>query len=85
MMQDQLKIRADKRRRTLIKRADFPQLKYMADLIVEELPEDARAALPLMQSLDFIRQDAISCCTVTPELARHISRPPWESRPARME
>lgn len=56
MMQDQLKMRADNRRRTLIKRADFPQLKYMADLIVEELPEDARAALPLLQSLDFIRQ-----------------------------
>ena len=56
MMQDQLKMRADNRRRTLIKRADFPQLKYMADLLVEELPEDARAALPLLQSLDFIRQ-----------------------------
>lgn len=56
MMQDQLKIRADNRRRTLIKRADFTQLKYMADLIVEELPEDSRVALPLMQSLDFIRQ-----------------------------
>ena len=56
MMQDQLKMRADNRRRTLIKRADFPQLKYMAGLLVEELPEDARAALPLLQSLDFIRQ-----------------------------
>ena len=56
MMQDQLKMRADNRRRTLIKRADFPQLKYMADLLIEELPEDARAALPLLQSLDFIRQ-----------------------------
>lgn len=56
MMQDQLKMRADNRRRTLIKRADFPQLKYMADLLVEELPEDARVALPLLRSLDFIRQ-----------------------------
>lgn len=56
MMQDQLKMRADNRRRALIKRADFPQLKYMADLLVEELPEDARAALPLLRSLDFIRQ-----------------------------
>lgn len=56
MMQDQLDMRADNRRRTLIKRADFPQLKYMGDLLVDELPEDARTALPLLQSLDFIRQ-----------------------------
>nr|WP_289861591.1 ATP-binding protein [uncultured Muribaculum sp.] len=56
MMQDQLKMRADNRRRTLIKRADFPQLKYLGDLIVDELPDDARTALPLLRSLDFIRQ-----------------------------
>ena len=51
MMQDQLDMRADNRRRTLIKRADFPQLKYLGDLLVDELPEDARTALPLLQSL----------------------------------
>ena len=56
MMQDQLKMRADNRRRTLIKRADFPQLKYLGDLIVDELPDDARTALPLLQSLNFVRQ-----------------------------
>lgn len=56
MMQDQLDMRADNRRRTLIKRADFPQLKYLGDLLVDELPEDARTALPLLQSLDFVRQ-----------------------------
>lgn len=48
MMQDQLKMRADNRRRTLIKRADFPQLKYLGDLIVDELPDDARTTLPLL-------------------------------------
>lgn len=56
MMQDQLEMRAENRRRTLIKRADFPQLKYLADLLVDELPEDARSALPLLQSLDFVRE-----------------------------
>lgn len=56
MMQDQLNLRAENRRRTLIKRADFPQLKYLGDLIEEELPQDARTALPLLRSLDFIRQ-----------------------------
>lgn len=56
MMQDQLEMRADNRRRTLVKRAGFPQLKYLGDLLVEELPEDARTALPLLRSLDFVRQ-----------------------------
>ena len=56
MMQDQLEMRADNRRRTLVKRAGFPQLKYLGDLLVEELPEDARTALPLLRSLDFVRE-----------------------------
>lgn len=56
MMQDQLDMRADNRRRTLIKRADFPQLKYLGDIIPEELPEDGRIALPVLQTLDFVRQ-----------------------------
>lgn len=56
MMQDQLDMRADNRRRTLIKRADFPRLKYLGGLLIDELPEDARTALPLLQSLDFVRQ-----------------------------
>lgn len=55
MMQDQLDMRADNRRRTLIKRADFPQLKYFGDLLTDELPEDARTALPVLQSLEFVR------------------------------
>lgn len=55
MMQDQLDMRADNRRRTLVKRAGFPQLKYLGDLLVDELPEDARTALPLLRSLDFVR------------------------------
>lgn len=56
MMQDQLDLRAENRRRTLIKRADFPQLKYLGDIIPEELPEDGRTALPVLQTLDFVRQ-----------------------------
>lgn len=56
MMQDQLDLRADNRRRTLIKRADFPQLKYLGDIIPEELPQDGRTALPVLQTLDFVRQ-----------------------------
>lgn len=56
MMQDQLDLRAQNRRKALIKRAEFPQLKYLAELVVDELPEDARAALPSLRTLDFIRK-----------------------------
>lgn len=56
MMSDQLELRAENRRRTLVRRAEFPQLKYMAELMVEELPQDARTALPVLKSLDFIRK-----------------------------
>lgn len=56
MMEAQLQQRSDNRRRTLIRRAEFPQLKYLAELIPEELPEDARTALPSLSTLDFIRQ-----------------------------
>lgn len=42
--------------RSLMKRAGFPQLKYLGDLLVDELPEDARTALPLLRSLDFVRE-----------------------------
>ena len=37
-------------------RAGFPQLKYLGDLLVDELPQDARTALPLLRSLDFVRE-----------------------------
>lgn len=56
MMRDQLDLRAQNRRKALIKRAEFPQLKYLAELVVDELPEDARAALPSLRTLDFIRK-----------------------------
>ena len=44
---------AAQRRR--IRSAAFPQLKYLHDLIREELPDDARAALPELETLDFIK------------------------------
>ncbi len=56
IMQDQMAHRAEIRRRNLIKRADFPQLKYLAEIIVEELPGDARTALPVLRTLEFIRK-----------------------------
>lgn len=56
MMQDQVDLRADNRRKTLIRRADFPQLMYLAEIETEELPEDGRMALPVLRQLDFVRE-----------------------------
>lgn len=44
---------AAQRRR--IRSAAFPQMKYLHDLVREELPDEARAALPQLETLDFIK------------------------------
>lgn len=44
---------AAQRRR--ISSAAFPQLKYLHDLIREDLPQEARAALPELETLEFIK------------------------------
>lgn len=44
---------AAQRRR--IRTAAFPQLKYLHDLVREDLPEEARAALPQLETLDFVK------------------------------
>lgn len=43
------------RRRALITKAHFPQLKYLEDLDRNELPKDMAVALPELETLDFIR------------------------------
>lgn len=48
--------RAENRKRARVKAANFPQMKYMHELITEELPQDARTALPELETLDFIKQ-----------------------------
>lgn len=48
--------RAENRKRARIKTANFPQMKYMYELITEELPQDASIALSELETLDFIKQ-----------------------------
>lgn len=48
--------KAENRKRARIKAANFPQMKYVYELIKEELPQDARMALPELETLDFIKQ-----------------------------
>jgi len=46
--------RAENRKKTLIRQAGFPQLKYLQDLNREELPKDGQERLPQLERLEFI-------------------------------
>ena len=46
--------RIERRKKLRIKLAGFPQLKYLQDLSLEDLPQDAREKLPALKSMDFI-------------------------------
>jgi DNA replication protein DnaC len=47
--------RTECRRKSRMKSANFPQMKYIHELVREELPKDAQMALPELETLDFIR------------------------------
>ena len=51
-----MRLIAELRVRTPMKAAKFPQMKYLHELDTEELPDDARKALPELETLDFIRE-----------------------------
>jgi DNA replication protein DnaC len=46
--------RKERRKKLQIKLAGFPQMKYLRDLSLKDLPQEVREKLPLMKSLDFI-------------------------------
>ena len=39
-----------------VKQASFPQKLYLSDLVRSELPEDGRVALPVLETLEFIKE-----------------------------
>jgi DNA replication protein DnaC len=46
--------RKERRKKLQIKLAGFPQLKYLQELVLEDLPKDAHEKLPALKTLDFI-------------------------------
>lgn len=46
--------RKERRKRLTIKLAGFPQLKYLQELSLDDLPQDARERLPALKNLSFI-------------------------------
>ena len=48
--------RIENRKYTRIRKANFAQLKYLQELVREDLPADGRNLLPELETLDFIRE-----------------------------
>lgn len=43
-------------KKAIIKRANFPQMKYLSSIVREELPESMQIILPKLETLDFIKE-----------------------------
>ncbi|SFM47314.1 IS21-like element helper ATPase IstB [Salibacterium qingdaonense] len=56
LLQKECDARRESARYHRIRRAEFPQKKYLEDLSVEDLPNDAQKKLSNLKSLDFIRE-----------------------------
>lgn len=48
--------RRECRRKSRIKSAGFPQMKYLYELVMEDMPKEAQVILPELETLDFIRE-----------------------------
>jgi len=54
LLQQEVDLRSENAKQNRIRRANFPYKKYLEDLVVEDLPEDARKKFKVLSSLDFI-------------------------------
>lgn len=54
LLQQEVDLRSENAKQNRIRRANFPYKKYLEDLVVEDLPQDARKKLKILSSLDFI-------------------------------
>ena len=55
LLQQESDLRRENGKKSRIRLANFPVKKYLEDLVVEELPEDARDKLRVLSSLEFIK------------------------------
>ena len=46
--------RRECRRRSRIRSAGFPQMKYLHELVMEDMPTEAQVILPVLEPLDFL-------------------------------
>lgn len=55
LLTKEMDMRIEARRKQRIRIAGFPELKYLQELVREELPKDAQTALPELETLEFIK------------------------------
>lgn len=56
ILSKEVDLRTEHRRKQRVRRAGFPELKYLQELVREELPKEAQTTLPELETLDFIRE-----------------------------
>ena len=56
LLENEVEHRFENRKIQRIKKADFPQLKYLEELEVNELPQEGQLILPTLETLDFIKE-----------------------------
>lgn len=56
LFQREIEQRFENRKYTRIRKANFPQMKYLQQLVREDLPADGRTNLPEFETLSFIRE-----------------------------
>ncbi|WP_378410628.1 IS21-like element helper ATPase IstB [Rhodocytophaga aerolata] len=55
LLKEEYEMRVENRRKVALRQAGFPQLKYLPDLSLEDLPAEAAEKLSLLERLDFMR------------------------------
>lgn len=56
LMAEESTRRRENRKEQRIKRANFPEMKYLQELVREELPNEGRVILPELETLNFVRE-----------------------------
>jgi DNA replication protein DnaC len=56
LLEEEVTRRRDKSKITRIHKAGFPQMKYLEELECNELPVEGQAILPVLETLDFIKE-----------------------------
>ena len=54
LLSQEYEVRSENRKKTLLRQAGFPELKYLQDLKRQELPKDGQERLPELERLEFI-------------------------------
>ena len=57
LLRREVEHRAENRKYQRIRKAGFPQMKYLQELLPEVLPEDTRNLLPELESMQFIKEE----------------------------